>query len=151
MNSASRYNACCRACRQIQKFEFLPLCPISTSATAAPSPYPRRLRGTTLGRDLTTCALVARSSPSALFSSTGIAAIGTPLPDPVAAAATGVPEPTPDIAGAAMYAGIDPCHAAGTDIDPTNRALPSPAVATPRAPNPPPANGCRSVNALPAL
>jgi hypothetical protein len=50
-----------------------------------------------------------------------------------------------------MYAGIDPCHAAGTDIDPTNRALPSPAVATPRAPNPPPANGCRSVNALPAL
>ena len=50
-----------------------------------------------------------------------------------------------------MYAGIDPCHAAGTDIDPTSRALPSPAVAMPKAPNPPPANGCKPVNALLAL
>lgn len=113
-----------------------------------------RVRGTTLGRDRTTSALVPRSSPSGPFSPTGMAVIGTPLPGAAAlavAAEAGAPAATPDIAGAGTYAGIDPCHTAGTDIAPTNRAVPSPADATPRAPSPPPANGCRSDSMLWAL
>lgn len=101
-NSALRIQRSVGAYAGISKsIEFRPLCTLFTSATAAPLHYPGRLRGTTLGRDLTTCALVPRSSPSGVLSPTGIAVIGTPLPDPPAAAA-GAPEPAPDIAGVAM-------------------------------------------------
>lgn len=51
-----------------------------------------------------------------------------------------------------MYAGIDPCHTAGTDITPTSRAVPKPADATPKAPSPAPLIGCcSSYTLLPAI
>lgn len=84
-----------------QKYSFLALCTLLTCATAAPAHYHGRLRGTTLGRDRTTSALVPRSSPSGFFSPTGIAVIDTLLPDPPAAV-VGAPPPTPDIAGVAI-------------------------------------------------
>ena len=62
------------------------------------------------------------------------------MPDPAAAAisaALGIP-PNPDIAELTIRAGIDPCHVGGTDIAPTNRALPkSAAIPEPRPPAPP--------------
>jgi hypothetical protein len=59
----------------------------------------------------------------------------------------GIP-PSPDIAELTIRAGIDPCHVAGTDIAPTNRALPkSAAMPAPRPPAPP--NDFISGTALP--
>ncbi len=97
--------------------------------------YPGRFRGTTFGRDRTTSARVARSSPSGFLSPTAIAVTGTPLlepVEPVVAAVIGAAPGAPDIAGVAMYAGIDPCQVGGTAIAPTNRAVPRPAEATAR-------------------
>src|SRR6516165_8574288 len=54
------------------------------------------------------------------------------------AAAAGISLPNPDIAALTNRAGVDPCHVGGTDIAPTNRALPRPPVAPPRPPTPPP-------------
>ncbi len=72
------------------------------------------------------------------------------MPDPAAAAisaALGIP-PNPDIAELTIRAGIDPCHVGGTDIAPTNRALPkSAAIPEPRPPAPP--NDFMSGTALP--
>src|ERR1700757_4229454 len=46
--------------------------------------------------------------------------------------------PIPDIAALTMRAGVDPCHVGGTDIAPTNRALPKPPPTPPKPPSPPP-------------
>ena len=59
----------------------------------------------------------------------------------------GIP-PIPDIAELTIRAGIEPCQVGGTDIAPTNRALPkSPAIPAPRPPAPP--NAFISGTALP--
>lgn len=59
----------------------------------------------------------------------------------------GIP-PIPDIAELTIRAGIDPCQVGGTDIAPTNRALPKSApMPAPKPPAPP--NGLRSGTALP--
>jgi hypothetical protein len=81
----------------------------------------------------------------------GIGIIPIPLPvGPAAAAisaALGMP-PSPDIAELIIREGIEPCQVGGTDIAPTNRALPkSAAIPAPRPPAPP--NGFMSGIALP--
>ncbi len=65
--------------------------------------------------------------------------VGAPVaPAAAAISAAGKPGPNPDIAELAMCAGIDPSQVGGTDIAPTNRALPnSPAMPAPRPPAPP--------------
>jgi hypothetical protein len=65
----------------------------------------------------------------------------------MAAAALGI-APIPDIAELTIRAGIEPCQVGGTDIAPTNRALPKSAPIPPPIPPAPP-NGLRSGTALP--
>ena len=87
-------------------------------------PYPTPDRGTTVGRDCTTCGL-APSRPIILLGiplapiPTGIGVIGVPA---ALASAASAALGSPDIAEVAMRAGIAPCHVGGTDIAPTNRA-----------------------------
>ncbi|GLE54565.1 hypothetical protein ATCCBAA256_41590 [Mycobacterium montefiorense] len=104
---------------------------------ALPSQAP--LRGTTLGRDCTTWGGLAPARPTmpvGLLSPTAVrAATGMPLVDPVGGAETPAP-PAPAIAELTIGAGVDPCHTGGTDIAPTSRALPRPAVI--EEPQPPP-------------
>jgi hypothetical protein len=79
----------------------------------------------------------------------GIIPIPPPPAGPAAAisAALGIP-PSPDIAELIIREGIEPCQVGGTDIAPTNRALPkSAAIPAPRPPAPP--NGFMSGIALP--
>jgi hypothetical protein len=77
----------------------------------------------------------------------GVIPPGPPGAAPAIAAALGIP-PSPDIAELTIRAGIDPCHVGGTDIAPTNRALPrSAAMPAPRPPAPP--NDFISGTALP--
>lgn len=80
-----------------------------------------------MGRDATTwVALVpARPTISAGLSSPAAAraGIGTPLVDPTGSA-TAPDAPAPAIAELTIGAGVEPCQTGGTDIAPTNRALP---------------------------
>lgn len=61
--------------------------------------------------------------------------IGTPVGPEVAVGRPGAAPSNPVIAAVTIRAGIDPCHAGGTEMDPTNRAVPRPAdMAVPKPP-----------------
>src|SRR5208283_3136235 len=71
----------------------------------------------------------------------GIGIIGMPPPTGAAPAGTApaISPPSPDMAELTIRAGAEPCHVGGTDIAPTNRALPRPSpIPAPRPPTPPP-------------
>ena len=113
----------------------------------SPPPYPTPTRGTTVGRDCTTCGLAPPRPiiPPGIpppMPPIGIGIIGMPpIPAPTPPAVPGISPPSPDIAELASRAGIDPCHVGGTDIDPTSRALPKPDDMADPSPAPPPPSG----------
>ncbi len=79
----------------------------------------------------------------------GIGVMPPPWAAPAMAAVALGMAPIPDIAELTMRAGIEPCQVGGTDIAPTNRALPRSAPMPPPRPPAPP-NGLRSAGtALP--
>ena len=113
--------------------------------TVNPAGYPTPTRGTTLGRFCVTCGLApprpimppAPAPPAPPPIGIGIIGIPPPVGAPAIPAALGIPAPpNPDIAALPIRAGVEPCQVGGTDIAPTKRALPKPAAADPKPPNP---------------
>jgi hypothetical protein len=108
--------------------------------------YPTPVRGITLGR---CCVIFGLAPPRPIIPPgipppappppIGIGIIG--IPPPVAPAACAISAgiaPSPRIAELPIPAGVEPCQVGGTDIAPTNRALPRPAdIPAPRPPAPP--------------
>ncbi len=93
----------------------------ASAIAAGPSQAP--LRGTTLGRDCTTWGGLAPARPTIPvgLSSPGPVRAGMGMPAGRAGCATA---PGTAAAELTIGAGVDPCHTEGTDIAPTNRALP---------------------------
>jgi hypothetical protein len=122
----------------------------------SPPPYPTPVRGTTLGRDCSTCGLapprpsIPPGVPAPPIPPIGIGIIGMPPADaPKAVVALGISPPNPDITELSIPAGTDPDHVGGTDIAPTSRALPKPADVTGPSPPAPPPSGVSAGAVLP--